>query len=178
MANLIPPDAKKAVIVEYWLRVVTVWLFLVGFGLIVVLLLKLPTYVGLRTAIGAYMGASARAESSAEISRESQETIREANRLIAVLKDKDQDTKLSQLINILDNIAGTGVELKSFSFQKANGNVTAISVSGVATTRQALVGFSNDVEEHPFFEDVDLPISNLAKDKNISFTTTITPTEE
>ena len=45
MINLIPPHARKAITREYWIRVVTVWMFLATFALMVIVALQIPTYV-------------------------------------------------------------------------------------------------------------------------------------
>jgi uncharacterized protein involved in exopolysaccharide biosynthesis len=54
MVNLIPPGAKRSVIVEYWLRVLTVWALL---GTVVAILFALtiaPVYVLVTSKIDAY----------------------------------------------------------------------------------------------------------------------------
>ena len=53
-------------------------------------------------------------------------------------------------------------------------SVREISISGTAASRQALADFRNRLREEDGVESVDLPISNLAKDRDIPFELTVT----
>jgi hypothetical protein len=46
---------------------------------------------------------------------------------------------------------------------------------GTADTRAHLSAFKNALEAHTLFKVASLPLSNLAKDKDIDFSITITP---
>lgn len=178
MANLIPPNAKKQIMLEYWLRVFAVWLVLIGIGCIAVLILKLPTYITLRFELGAYADAHTRAEETIQASREAEDVIIGANQLVDVLAAQDTPIPFSEYIGVLDTIAGTDVKLNSMTFNQSKGVLSEIRVGGVARTRRALASFTNDVETHELFDEADLPISNLAKDSDITFSISIIPSSK
>lgn len=178
MANLIPPNAKRAIVIEYWIRVVTVWFILIGFAIIVVAILKLPTLALVKSQIGTFGEAYDGARAKNEIFEESQRTIIDANNLSKLLSDQQESAILSDLIDVLDTIAGSEVAISRFTFEKDELAVAKISIAGHANTRTALADFSTHIEEHALFEKAELPISNLAKDKDITFNIDIVPTAQ
>lgn len=175
MANLIPPDAKRAIIIEYWIRVVTVWAVLVGCGLLVVAVLRLPTFVLVRSQLEVFSNAYNQARIQEEVFEEAQHTISEANTLSNLLANSATTTSLSEIVTLLDDIAGVGVTISDFNFQKSDTDITQIDIRGLANTRTALADFSQNIEAHTLFDEAELPISNLAKDKDINFEITIIP---
>lgn len=178
MANLLPPDAKKTVRTEYWLRVLTVWCVLIGFAMVVVILLKIPTFVYLQLQTKAFSAESATASDRSAAFAEAQEAVEDANALSRVLIDTAEETSLITVQKTIDTIAGSGIKINTFSFEKAEGVLTAVTIAGVAETRLALAKFSDDIEAHEWFASADVPISNLAKDRDIAFNIEIVTTFE
>ncbi|MDC1205361.1 hypothetical protein N8083_00745 [Candidatus Pacebacteria bacterium] len=178
MANLIPPDAKHAIIVEYWTRVVTVWFVLIGCALIVVAILKLPTFVLVNTQLNAFKGAYNDARVKEDTFLEVQKTLIEANELSNLLSGYEGAIELTNLLGVLDTIAGTEVSISDFKFEKTETALTKITIVGFANTRIALADFSKNIEAHVLFSEAALPISSLAKDKDISFSLEIVPTTQ
>lgn len=178
MTNLIPPDAKRAVVIEYWIRVITVWFVLIGFALIAIAVLKIPTYVLVESQLRAFSGEYEKAINDSEQFEKAQEAITEANEIAELLTNSTDTVDLSSLITILDELSGTEVVINNFKFTKTDGEISAISVKGMAATRQSLATFSEDIEQQPLFSEAELPISNLAKDRDIGFSIDITPATE
>lgn len=178
MSNLIPPDAKRAVVIEYWIRVVTVWFVLVGLALVVTALMKTPTFVLVESQLRAFSGEYEEAVDESNQFDEAQRAITDANQLAELLKGGNDTTELSSIIAILDEIAGDAVTIQNFDLNMTDGMVTKISIDGTAATRQALAGFSENIEAHPLFSDAELPISNLAKDRDIGFSISVVPVTE
>ena len=175
MANLIPPDAKKAIIYEYWIRVFTVWFVMIGLAFIVVSLLKAPTFVLVQSQLNSFSGAYDGAREKEEAFTEAQQTIVDANDLSVLLTEFSTTIESSELIKILDDLAGSDVRISDFSFKRSADVLDSITVTGLADTRVSLAGFSDNIESHPLFDNAELPISNLAKDKDITFNIEITP---
>lgn len=175
MANLIPPDAKKAIVTEYWIRVATVWLVLVACAIIVVGLLKVPTFVLVQSQLRAFTVAYDSAREKEASFTEAQEVITEANRVAGLLSSRATSTTATEVIAVLDRIAGESVTIRSFAIERTDATIASIAVTGTANTRAALSNFSKDIEAHEFFGEADLPISNLAKDRDIGFSIEIIP---
>ena len=79
----------------------------------------------------------------------------------------DTDRPSSFIKQIVDEKV-PGIRLTGFSWTKVKDKIT-ISVNGVATDRQTLVVFEDRINVSGGFSEVNLPISNLAQDKDIDF---------
>lgn len=170
MINLIPPNSRKAVTREYWIRVVTIWMFLGAFALLVIAALGIPTFVLINTLNSTLAGEVDNARIMEEAYNDSEKVIKDANALIRHLKPGVEPVRFSELIYELDNIAGNDVRLTQFAFQESDKEqLSDIAIAGVALTRESLSEFRDNLEAHPFFESVELPISNLVKDRDITF---------
>ena len=53
-----------------------------------------------------------------------------------------------------------------------------VNITGTATDRQSLASFRDRMLAHPLISEVNLPISNLATDKDIQFSITVTMTNQ
>ena len=179
MINLIPPVARRAVTKEYWIRVVSVWLFMLSMVLALILALQLPTYI----LIKAYSQALDTQFDTAEAMQVEFDTLEDevktANELVAHLGEQgDASVRFSELVYELDGLASDTVVLTQFSMQREAGEVEVVNIIGEAANRTALSKFRDAVEGSERFISAELPISNLAKDKDIVFSMKITMANE
>lgn len=65
-----------------------------------------------------------------------------------------------------------GISLHSLIFERTE-KQNIIRVSGIAKTRDSLLDFSKSLKSNHRFESVDLPVSNLARNKDIDFSITV-----
>ena len=174
MINLIPPAAKKKVLVEYWVRVISVWLILWAVTLFVSASILLPTYVLISTQVAVH-------EESAEIA--SQKVASYENVSVALIgasqqakmvADEEALPRFSEYLDLVESLQGSDIQITEVSMSRDEQGFTPIMVSGVATDRLALASFKDRLLANAQIAVVDLPISNLARDKNIAFTITIT----
>lgn len=177
MANLIPPSAKRELLIQYWIRVATVWAVIIGVACIIANVLHAPTFVLVKSQLAAFSGELANAQEQEKAFNEAQETLQAANTVAALLAETGTTTLASEVVNVLDEIAGTQITVESFEVVLEAAVITKINITGVATTRAALAKFSDDLEIHPLFAEAEVPISNLAKDRDISFNIAIVPTQ-
>jgi len=174
MINLIPPKAKKNLLVEYWVRVLAVWLILWGITLLVNAGLLWPVYVLVDSQTDAYeISAQLASEKVLNYENASTELVR-ASQQARYVVDESQISKLSTYITLLQNLQGEGVEFNRISITRGDQVITPISLSGVAESREALAAFRDRLLADEQIETVDLPINNLARDRDIGFSITIT----
>ena len=169
MINLIPPAARKNIIKEYWVRVVTVWLFLAGTVSLIILFLLLPTYVliGMQNNLLKQDVATASLKShSYDVSAT---VLLNANRQAQLLVDTREVTPFSLYTNKLEKLAGTKVTIQEMRFSRLESLAGTIQISGVSNTRQNLADFRDAIEADQNFSTVDLPISSLVKDRDLLF---------
>lgn len=167
MINLIPPAARKNVIREYWLRVISVWLFLLGTGCMIVAVLLLPSYMLVHNQIitlGEQVTAGAEKNTTFDTSALA---LKKAGEQAALLMQGASTTPFSQYLLKLETLAGSGIGLYDISYTKVP--QPAITISGTADTRENLAGFRDALEANPAFSDVNLPISALIKDRDLLF---------
>lgn len=175
MINLIPPDARKAIRREYWIRVVSVWMILLGAALLMIALLKIPTLVLVSTQLDAFSIAYIEAQEQDKSLKEAEAKIKRSNEIALVLVRSTNDPVFIPVVEALDTLAGEDVKIFNFVITQERGQLSTILIIGNASTRISLARFSDSVEAHPRFLEADVPISNLAKDKDINFSITIIP---
>ena len=100
--------------------------------------------------------------------------LEETNRKLQVLSPALDTDRPSDFIKTILDQKAAGITITGFSWVRAKDKVT-LSVNGVAASRQALVTFENRINSSRYFSDVALPISNLAKDRNIDFQIKFSP---
>lgn len=177
MINLIPPAARRAVIKEYWIRVCTVWFFLITFAALSVTILKTPTLMVVLAQSAQYSDAMSAAAKEQEASELSEASIESANRQAIHLMSSASSTPFSVVMRELRALSGTGVVIKEFTLNRTEGTLGTIMITGIADSRSALTGFNDAIKAHPLFTDAVLPIANLAQDRDINFQITITAAE-
>lgn len=175
MINLIPPDARRAVVREYWLRVVVVVFMLLSAAFLLVGSLNIPSYVLIDSQLVAYEQEYTEAQQKKEAFEDEEKAIKEANQLAKHLGMFSETPTFSELIAELDALAGTGVVISQFSAAKTKKEITSITISGTAYRRSDLTSFSDRVEAHPLFMQAEVPLSNLAKDSDIFFQISVVP---
>lgn len=174
MINLIPPDARSRIVTEYWVRVVTVWLLLLAVAATVVGALLFPAYVLVTSQVNLSTTEAdvARARvGEHDVTTKVLDAASEEARLIAV---GAQDPRLTQVVEVIEEIIPAGVAAGSYTVTRQGGGVAPVILRGTATTRAALAAFRDSLLAHPRIARVDLPISNFAKDRDITFTVTLT----
>lgn len=67
-----------------------------------------------------------------------------------------------------------GVRITSFLLAKVK-DKTTLSIGGIASDRQALIRLEDRINTSGYFSEVVLPVSNLAKDKDIDFQIKFSP---
>lgn len=173
MINLIPAHARKQVKIEYWVRVVSVWLLLLTFAVVITAALMVPSLALIRSQLlasgGMYQSVSERNDVYTHLETE----VSSANTIAQKLVSLDNETLFSNLIAELQGLMGVHVQIQSISFARTEGKIESITISGDASSRAALVQFRDSIESHRFFDSAELPLSNLAKDKDVPFSITI-----
>lgn len=169
MANLIPPYAKKGVVIEYWIRVVSVWLFLLSAVALAVAALNVPSYILIQSQKQVYQDMFADANDKSEVFTKIEHEIIRTNDIARLLALTDDGELLHAYVPHIESLANDRVRIDSFDFTLEAGKPSAITISGIAEDRESLVNLSDTLEADDYFVSADIPLSNLAKDKDIPF---------
>ncbi|GEM_PF-377721 len=174
MINLIPPTARRGVLVEYWIRVVSVWLILWSVALFAATSLLLPAYVFVNSQVRVYQeSAELASQKVADYEAVSTALVRASQQAKTVM-DEANRFQISDYVELLEQLQGDEIQINRIELGRAEQGVLPAVVGGMADNRQALASFRDRLLTDKRISAVDLPISNLAQDKNIPFTITIT----
>jgi hypothetical protein len=179
MINLIPPGAQNQVKREYWLRVFTVWIILIASACMMIATLYMPVYVLVRSQLDAFLQAYTQASIESDSFKDSELAIEKANEIAKLLSEADKAISFSTVIFELEEVSQAhGVTITEFVLLREKGELQPIVLRGIALSRLDLTSFRDAIEAHELFKSAELPLSNLAKDKDITFGITIKPEEK
>lgn len=177
MLNLLPKDHSDSVRREYLRRmaiVVLVGLFFVDIFLLVAIF---PTYTSLnmRKQIE---------EQGLKSIKESSKT-KDTDLILGNIKDLETRLKTASIVSgdlptdYIDKILslrGAGIYIQSISYVKKSNTQKDIAIEATASSRANLIDFSKKLKASSWATSSDIPLSNLASDKNIKFFVTLTAT--
>lgn len=174
MINLIPSSAKKSIVMEYWLRVLSVWCFTWAFALVIGIFLLVPVYVLINLQVSTLSESAAQASEQLANLKDVTGEFNLANEQARVLIDGSKRQPLSMHSALFRELETNEVTLSSITIVRAKEGIAPVALGGQAANRQALANFRDSLLTLPQVASVDLPIANLAKDRDIEFNLTVT----
>jgi len=177
MINLLPPDGKRALRTQYWMRVVATYGSLIGFALAITTALLLPTFFHVRFQSDALDLSAHETSSEADDFAYVEAAIGRANAISELLIETAEHVPPSAVINEIEFLADSRALITTIDITTNAGAVSRVTMAGVAPDRGALVSFRDAVEAHEYFSAMNLPLSTLARDTDISFQVELTLTE-
>ncbi|HEY0964599.1 MAG TPA: hypothetical protein VGE31_02275 [Candidatus Paceibacterota bacterium] len=173
MINLIPPKAKRSILLEYWLRVLTVWFSLWSVAILIGVAILIPSYVLIVSQVKVYSDSAAEASQKIlDFENVSKDLVRSSQQAGTLLKGLE-DPLLSGYTERFKELEGSGIEISEIVMGRTDTGMSPAQISGEAESRQALADFRDRLRMEENVAGVDLPISNLAKDKDIQFSLTV-----
>lgn len=174
MINLIPPSAKRSLLIEYWVRVMSSWLIIWSVALFASASILYPAYVLIGSQVSANeVSADEASEKVASFENVSTSLERASLQARAIVNQLSTPV-FSEYIKLFESLQGTGIQLKKIELSREDAGVAPVTLVGVANNRQSLASFRDRLLAEEEVVSVDLPISNLASDKDIQFTITVT----
>ncbi len=187
MINLIPNEEKKKMEKDFLCRLAAFSLLMLGSSVLVGLFLLLPSYVlsSIQASSVADKIKLQEAENAfSESDMNTLQTVETLRKKIAVVEEAEKNKNIfsrTVLDEILSRRTGgikiIGVYYKNEASTPAgkDGRGEIVNVAGTAADREALIRFRESLEAGAAFSKVELPISNLVRASNITFTLTLTP---
>lgn len=174
LTNLLPEERARALRQLYFLRLAVVSLIVLAGVAVVHGVLLLPSYLYLRNQVEEREATLTRLTTTLAGSEEKEIGMRVA----ALTADSAHLARLSSVpkasaaVSAIIALPRPGIRLTGFSFAPETEGAT-MTVSGIATTREALRRFEQSLADEPYVAKADLPISAYAKESNITFTITL-----
>ncbi|CAN5714075.1 hypothetical protein BH11PAT2_BH11PAT2_09010 [soil metagenome] len=177
LTNLLPASFIRDLRQGYFVRVVTVAIFLAVFLVFVHGLLLVPSYLYASSRVASEQKELDTITNSLQTSQEKEASVR----IGALRTNVSYLGRLSSLpiasaaVRSLLAVPRNGIRLGGFTFTapEAAGSPGTMTLTGVATTRDTLRQYTLSLQGVSFITSVDLPISAYAKESDIPFTITL-----
>jgi len=176
LTNLISSERQSVLRRDYFIRYGVVVTIVVTILILVAAILLLPTYVFLSKSLRAKEARLVSIESKLSSADEAVLSARLAglSNSASILTKLAKIPSVSVIVRDLLAIPHPGITLSGFSYTSSvEKSPSILTVSGTSVTRDALRGYQVTLQNTPFVQTADLPISVYAKDSNILFTVTI-----
>ncbi len=174
MINLIPAAAKKSLRLEYWVRVFSVWMIAWSIALVISACILFPAYVLIQSQVQVYRDSALAAKEKVVDYENVSVDLVGASQQAKFSLDEGRLFLFSEYVNLFENLQGEGVLLTDLSIDRSVSSEQFVSLQGVAVDRKSLAAFRDRLLEREEIGAVDLPISNLARDSDITFNITVT----
>lgn len=171
---LLPKEEMKLLRKEYRLRFFIVLLFFVSCAIVVGIIALIPSYLKTEQEL---VEAALLRENLLKNQKESGADIIEKDLLQSqilaekIIEEMDPNVHSEVIEKIISRLPRS-VSLTSFQFTREAGTSTPLVgvIQGRAETRESLLGFKKELEKDVAFSLVEVPLSDLAKSRNIFFT--------
>lgn len=176
--NLLPPTEKEGLKKGLKTRFVIASSFLVSGVFLVGFVLLLPSYfLSLGNVSKTGKESISLNEKNEDAAKETSGLPEEVGTKLRFLRSNMAEVSVFGSLEEVVSLLPEGVKIDSVLFfrnqVRGEKSGSAISLSGVAATRDSLVSFSNLLKGSASFSIVDTPVSSLAKDRNLPFSINI-----
>lgn len=173
MINLIPIEQKKEIERDFRSRSLIASLMMLAFLIFISLIAMLPAFImSLEKKISVNKKLEMQKnEVMPEIDQKAQVEIKELDSRIALLEKarKNKYVFSEQVINEILSKKTPGVKINRIFYENDSLGGKRISISGLAQNREQLLLFRRALESDSSFRDINLPISNFVKGRDIEF---------
>lgn len=179
MINLIPNEEKKKVFKDFYLRFVAVFFIMLGASLVFASAAILPAYFT-SSIEESLISARLKTQQNEPISLPDQNTlavIKDLKGKLALIEENKKNNFIfsQKVINEIILKKTPSIKITQISYRNDPESGKSIDISGVASSREALLAFRRALEDDPSFSKVELPISNFVRESNIKFSLSIIP---
>ncbi|MCX6787007.1 MAG: PilN domain-containing protein [Candidatus Kaiserbacteria bacterium] len=177
LTNLLPSWRQHAFRRGYFIRLGIVIAWFVIMLMLVASVLLLPTYVFLTASENVQRDrlSNIRSTASSADDKVLSEQLSALSNNAMTLSALADERSVSAMLRTLLAVPHPGITLSNFAYSSSsNKNQNMCTISGTATTRDALRSYQLALQSAPFVRSADLPVSTYAKDTAITFTITVT----
>jgi hypothetical protein len=172
MTNILPQEYKKQIRREYRLRLLSTVFMLMFWMVVGATTLLIPSYLMSGSVESTFKG---QLEGFPDLSADEDELrgdLANTRDEIVSIKHISEQSTIESTVRMLVSLTPSSVALTRIALNE--GGVGKGSVSGIATARGDLQFFVDRLRDEDDFENVELPVSDLAQGSNIPFSITFT----
>lgn len=171
MFNLLPNYLKEKIRSEYYIRLLVVIFLAIFIVQISFLIFLSPTWFVSLNKEKEMIDQSEKAnKSSLDLKVDA------VNSQIRIINSKleiiNSTLEYPRAIPVIDEVLSKktdNITIKEIMYETSGDKTGLVTLTGNSATRDSLVNFVKDLEDSEMLKEVDLPISNLTKEKNIDF---------
>lgn len=172
--NLLPNTERESLKKGLKLRFATMTLFIISASLLIGFVSLLPAYFLTANHLSNGYSSGVKDDGS---TKEMLNLPGEINLKLGFLQSSVNGIAVTDFFSKIINYLPNEITLNSITFAKKQSykekNGTIISISGIAANRDSLVSFSALLKESGSFSSVEVPVSNLTKNKDLPFSMSI-----
>ncbi len=172
--TLLPEEEMKSLKREYHTRLFIFTLFFISLAIILGILSLIPAFVI------AYTDEKSALNRIEEIrkNRDTKEIesikkeLQKTTEYIKKIDSAENNIKYSEIIPQIINDKNANIQITSLSFIRSDKNATSTNplvLQGIAKSRDSLLKFKSELEKNSLISSVELPVSDLARSKDIDF---------
>ena len=178
MVNLLPPKEKKALRLEYRLRLATVALALLAGAVAMGAISLLPSLFIARAQSEELRTDEFLLQQDIESQKggNASPLLAAANAKLAALAAPQSSKTAPEVFALVIAARPRGVVLTEFQFERHDATRALLRIEGVAPRRGNIIEFTRKLQEEKSFSDISFPISDLAKEEIVSFSVSLTVT--
>jgi len=173
MINLIPPKAKKSIVAEYWVRVTSTWSYLWAFTFICSAAIIFPAFILVGSQVSVYEESALQASAKVADYKSAATGLVKSSQQASAIINESRVPQFSTYVTLFESLQGAQVEIERISINRTVDGIDPIQITGTAFDRQSLATFRDRLLEQEVVSEVDLPIANLAQDRDINFSLTL-----
>lgn len=172
MINLLPPTEKYTLIKEFDRRLLSVYIIVLGTVFLISLVILLPSFF--LTNVIEVIALEERSilihSTESNVREEINERLRLTKEHLTVFTLEELRAPLFSVIDEMVRLSGIEVTINSIIYTRRFGSKdSSLIITGGALTRDGLLSFTQRLEENELISEAILPVSSLAKDRDISF---------
>ncbi len=174
--TLLPTEERRALRREYRLRISITLLLFLSCGVVLGIAALLPSYLH---TYGTEREALQRQQELLRSRRESgadqiEKAVVQSQALAEKLLSDADKAIYSDILQKIISRRAKDILLGSFAVTSLGTTTSEIVLQGTAATRESLLAFKKSLESESIFSSIELPLSDLAKSRNIAFSMKVT----
>ncbi|MDD5721006.1 MAG: hypothetical protein PHT16_00970 [Candidatus Pacebacteria bacterium] len=179
MINLIPKEEKKEKVIDFYFRLVILFIAMLDFCILVAFFSLLPSYFisSVKHSLTSARLENQKLEPLPLQGEDSLVLLKDINNKITLV-EKFEKNKFPLSVKVINAILlnkRPDIKITEISYENNGTSEKKISITGVAPSREVLLLFREALENSSSFKNVNLPISNFVKGSNINFNLSLTP---
>lgn len=170
MFNVLTKDLKKNIQSDYKNRRFFIWLVILVFTFLFITLVATPSFVSVVSEKNSASTFSDSIKNSSSLEdEETKKIFNDTNNLLVFVNNSKPSVYTVDILSKLISLKNSGIKLNDILYQRQSSTTAVFTLKGVASTRDSLINLSKNITSDPLFKDLNLPVSNFAKDRNIEF---------